>query len=58
MVWRPAVVLAKKAFNLQAASNDDDRKTMYISRHTYIGDMKTRTEMMLPTKEKIVKAAG
>jgi len=57
-VWCPAVVLAKKAFNLQAASNDDDRKTMYISRHTYIGDMKTRTEMMLPTKEKIVKAAG
>lgn len=40
----------RKLFNLQAASNDDDRrKTMYISRHTYIGDMKTRTEMMFPT---------
>jgi hypothetical protein len=39
----------RKLLNLQAARNDDDRKTMYRSRHTYIGDMKTRTEMMLPT---------
>jgi hypothetical protein len=34
------------------ASSDDGRKTMYISRHSYMGEMKTRTEMMLPTKEK------
>lgn len=52
-VMMPVVLLGKK-LKLLLATTKTGKLYMYVyikRRHTYIGDMKTRTEMMLPTKE-------